>query len=200
MPVTSEIKEKLKLWTKRIGPSASSRKKVVVIGSDYHVGKATVLALTKIHDDAVEAYAGTDDKLVHPVDIDGVQTVKADLADKINLSMALTVYDSAYIVVPLHAGGVQLTINGIEAAKEAGIKFVLLLAVIPRDTDDTTFEKEFAPAKDAIERCGIDFAIVRLPLDDDTPIAVGDAGKESASILAHPSQHVGKTYSLETAR
>lgn len=85
------------------------------------------------------------------------------LADKAGLTTSLVPYDAAYIVVPGHESGTQLAINGIDAAKEAGIKFVLLLSVVPRDTDEATFEKEFEPVKDALENSGIDHAVVRLP-------------------------------------
>jgi uncharacterized protein YbjT (DUF2867 family) len=200
MTITSNLKEKLKLLSKKVSTSAGSRKKVIVIGSEYHVGHATLLALTKIHDDAVDAYAGTKDKVANPVDLDGVQTVKADLADKAGLARSLVGYDAAYIIVPGNASGISLTVNGIQAAKEADVKFVLLLSVVPIDTDDSRFEEEFAPVKDAIETSEIDFAIVRLRLEAKTPVAVGDIGKESAQILANPSKHAGKTYDLETSQ
>ena len=199
MAIASDMKHKLKVLSKKISPSAGTRKKVIVIGSEYHVGHATLLALTQLHDDEVEAFAGTKDKVANPVDLP-IQTVKADMADKSALTRSLVGYDGAYIVVPGNKSGISLTINGIQAAKEADVKFVLLLSVLPTGMDEATYETEFAPVKEEIEKSGIDYAVVRLPLEADTPVAVGDVGKESAKILAHPSKHAGKTYNLEAAQ
>ena len=199
MAIASDMKHKLKVLSKKISPSAGTRKKVIVIGSEYHVGHATLLALTQLHDDEVEAFAGTKDKVANPVDLP-IQTVKADMADKSALTRSLVGYDGAYIVVPGNKSGISLTINGIQAAKEADVKFVLLLSVLPTGMDEATYETEFSPVKEEIEKSGIDYAVVRLPLEADTPVAVGDVGKESAKILAHPSKHAGKTYNLEAAQ
>lgn len=200
MTIATDLKHKLEVVAKKVTPGPSNRQKVIVIGSQYHVGHATLLALRSLHDDSVQAFAGTDDKIQNSLDIDGIQYVKADLADKVSLARSLVGYDSAYIVVPgKQKGGVQFAVNGIEAAKEAGVKFVLLMSVIGQDSDESTSEKEFQPIRDAVEASGLDYAIVRLPLEPETLVAVGDVGKESAKILADPSEHVGKEYRLEAA-
>jgi uncharacterized protein YbjT (DUF2867 family) len=200
MTIAKDLKDKLKHVAKKINPSPASRKKVIVIGSKYHVGEATLLALTSLHNDAVQAYAGTEDKIKNPVDLEGVQTVQTNLADPAGLARSLVGYDAAYIVVPGHSGGIQLTLNGIQAAKEADVKFLLLMSVISQNSDESTFEEEFQPIRDAVEESGMDYTIVRLPLDAETPVAVGDAGKAAAEILSHPSKHAGKEYKLETAQ
>ncbi|KAL3910835.1 MAG: hypothetical protein SGILL_007531 [Bacillariaceae sp.] len=199
MAIATEMKEKLKVLSKKISPSAGSRQKVIVIGSEYHVGHATLLALTQLHDDEVEAFAGTKDKVANAVDLP-IQTVKADMADKAGLTRSLVGYDSAYIIVPSNKSGISLTMNGIQAAKDADVKFVLLLCVVPTDVNEEEYETEFAPVKEEIEKSAIDYAVVRLPLEAHTPVAVGDVGKESAKILAHPSKHAGKTYTLEAVQ
>jgi len=197
--IAGNIKESLKVLAKKVSPSSTSRKKVIVIGSEYHVAKATLLALAAIHDDTVQAFAGTEDKLANSFDLEGIETVQVDLKDNASLARSLEGFDAAYIVVPGHSRGVQMTLNGIEAAKDAGVKFVLLLSVMKSGVDETTFAKEFKPVEDAIEQSGLDYALVRLPLEEEH-IAVGDVGKESAKILADPEEHVGKKYILEASQ
>ncbi|KAG7360694.1 NADPH-binding protein [Nitzschia inconspicua] len=199
MTIVEGLKEKLKIVSKNLQLSSASRKKVIVIGSQYHIGRATLLALSSLHDETVDAYAGTDDKIMNAANIDGIQDVQANLADTAGLARSLVGYDAAYIVVPCHGGGTQLTINGIQAAKQADVKFILLLSVIGQDSDEATFEKKFQPIRDAVEDSGIEYSIIKLPLEPEKPVAVGDVGKESAKILADPSDHVGKEYKFEAS-
>jgi len=199
----------------------SSLPKIIVVGASGYIGKATLSALVSRHGKDVQVYAGVRDPVKFG-DMEGVTAVKADMSDKDALSKALKdgVYDRAFLVIPGHADRTKLGLNGLEAAKEAGIKHVLLLSVLTAETD-TIFGHQFKPLEDAVKNLGIGYTIVRLPLFMDnnyahvgsikeqntfyspqdpeqkhTPVAVADVGKASADILATPNKHEGKTYKL----
>jgi uncharacterized protein YbjT (DUF2867 family) len=199
--------------------SGSSPRRVIVVGASGYIGRATLGALASRHSDTVQAFAGvrrpdTFEKM------ENVETVTADMGDKAALAMTLKGYDAAYLVIPGDIDRTQLGINGIEAAKEAGVKFLLVLSVLSVGTE-TIFGRQFAPIEEAAQKCGLDYAIVRLPIFMDnhwantwsvkeqstfydprdgtkmhTPVAVSDVGKACADILADPTKHVGATYHL----
>ena len=192
---------------------------VIVIGSSGYIGKATLAALTSRHAGKVQAFAGVRNPDRFDT-MDKVEAVQADMGDKAALAEALKGFDSAFLVVPGHENRTELAINGIEAAKAAGLKFLLVLSVLTSGTD-SIFGKQFKPIEAKLKESGLDYAIVRLPLFMDnnyanvgsikgqstfydprdptklhTPVAVSDVGKAAADILADPSKHNGKTYKL----
>ena len=144
------------------------------------------------------------------------------MGDKDALSTTLRegAYDSVFLVVPGHEDRTSLTINALEAAKDAATKFVLVLSVLTSGTD-TIFGRQFKTIEETTKSIGVNHAIIRLPLFMDnnyanvgsikdqatfydprdpsklhTPVAVGDVGKAAADILANPNKHSGKTYKL----
>ena len=196
-----------------------SNTKVIVVGASGYVGKATLAALTSRHADKVKTFAGVRNPDKFDT-MDNVEVVKADMGDKTSLAKTMRGFDAAYLVVPGHESRTELALNGIEAAKEAGVKFLLVLSVLTVGTD-SIFGKQFATIEQKTKESGIDYAIVRLPIFIDnnyasagsikdqgtfydprdptkmhTPVAVTDVGKASADILANPNKHVGKTYKL----
>jgi len=200
-------------------------RKVIVVGASGFIGKATLSALVSRHggnsssSDGLEIYAGVRDTSKFG-DMAGVTVINADMGDKTMLAKTLKGFDAVYLVVPGHAERTQLAIDGIEAAKEAGIKFLLVLSVTTAGTD-SVFGKQFEPIEAKTKESGIDYAIVQLPIfldnnfahiasvkeqstfyDPRNPskassaVSVADAGKAAADILAKPARHVGKTYKL----
>jgi uncharacterized protein YbjT (DUF2867 family) len=147
--------------------------------------------------------------------------VKADMGDKDALTTALKGFNTVFLVIRGHEQRTELGINAIEATKEAGVKFTVVLSVLTPGTD-SIFGKQFDPIEEKTkETFGADYAIIRLPLfmdnnyahvgsikDQDTfydprdpsklhtPVAAGDVGKAVADIMADPSKHAGKTYKL----
>ena len=74
-----------------------------------------------------------------------------------------------YIVTPSGEYRASLTISTAEAAKEAGVKRVLVVSVLGAlALPDTIFGKEFGKIENAISTLGIPFTILRLPyfIDD----------------------------------
>ena len=198
----------------------ATNNKVIVLGASGYVGKATLAALTSRYTtDKVQTFAGV--RNPDKFDMPDVTAVKADMGDKQALSKTLADFGSVFVVVPGHEDRTNLAINAIEAAKEAGVKFVLMLSVLTSGTE-SIFGKQFQGIESAIQESGLDHAIVRLPLFIDnnyahvgsikgepstfhdprdptklhTPVAVGDVGKAAADILVAPTKHHGKVYKL----
>lgn len=213
-----KLNRKAKVQENDLTPSTQ---KVIVVGASGYVGKATLAALTARHSNQVQVFAG----VRNPEKFDAMEkvtTVAADMGDKAALTQTLKGFDSVYLVVPGHENRTQLAINGLQAAKQAGVNFVLVLSVATAGTD-SIFGQQFAPIEVTAKTIGINYAIVRLPLFIDnnwahvgsikghdaptfydprdptkrhTPVAVSDVGKASADILANPAKHHGKTYTL----
>jgi len=221
--ITGEKATTVDEWCKMNAPGFGSvlQSKVFVVGASGYIGKATLSSLVSRHGNQVQIHAGVRNPAKFG-EMEGVTVVKADMGDKASLVKALKEggYDSAFLVIPGHADRTQLGINGLEAAKEAGIKHVLLLSVLTAETD-TIFGRQFKPLEDRVKVLGMSYTIVRLPLFIDnnlahvgsiqqqdtfyvpqdptkmhTPVAVGDVGKAAADILADPTKHNGKVYKL----
>jgi len=198
----------------------SSLPKIIVVGASGYIGKATLSSLVSRHGHELEIHAGVRNPSKFG-EMDGVTVVKADMGDKRALVKTLKQgYSRVFLVIPGHEDRTQLGLNGLDAAKEAGIKHVLLLSVVSADTD-TIFGRQFKPLEQKVKQLGISHTIVRLPLFIDnnyahvgsikeqgtfytpqdptkmhTPVAVGDVGKAAADILADPTKHNGKVYKL----
>ena len=219
-PVNKRKNISKQIKPKQYNQDMSPQPKVIVVGASGYIGKAALQALASRHAGRLAAYAGVRDTSKFDAAIDGIKVVQANMGDKKALAQALRGYDRVFLVVPGHERRTELALNGIEAAKAAGIKFLLVLSV-PTSGEKTIFGKQFEPIEKQTKESGIDYAIIRLPLFIDnnyanvgsikgqatfydprdptklhTPVAVADAGKAAADILANPTAHVGKTYKL----
>jgi len=198
----------------------STPTKVIILGASGYVGKATLASLTSRHGQQVkQVHAGVRNPEKFET-MEGVTAVPADMNDKESLAQVLKGYDSVFLVTPGHEQRTQLALNGIEAAKKAGVKFILVLSVLTSGTN-SIFGKQFALIENETKNSGLKHAIVRLPLFMDnnyanaesikmqstfydprdpskrhTPVAVSDVGKAAADILASPHKHYSKTYKL----
>lgn len=192
--------------------------RVLVLGASGSIGKATLGSLTSRHPE-VETFAGVRDPSKF-VPIEGVTPVKADMGNEAELATVLKDYQRVYIVTPSALERQALATSALNAAKKAGVQFVLLLSVSSAG-QDTIFGKQFGPLEKHAKSLGLPFTIVRLPVFVDnfwgsastikdqgtfydprdptklhTPVVVADAGKASAAILANPSKFTGQTYHL----
>ena len=200
---------------------------VLVIGASGYIGVATVAALAAKYADKVEVRAGVrnPEKADKLKAIGGVSVVQATMGDKENLKSALKGVDSLYIVTPGAKDRAPLTIATAEAAKEAGVKFILVVSVPTANLTDTIFGAQLSEVEDKVGKLGVPYAFLRLPffvenlwlfkdsiagqgtiyypVNPDKPytsVVVEDAGKAGAAILADPSKHAGKTYTLVSDR
>jgi len=115
---------------------------------------------------------------------------------------------------------ISLTKNAIDAAKEAGVRFVLLGSVPGAEQMGALFQKEFYQAETHLEQSGLSYAILRMsvfvenilvakdalrggqypqPLGANgsfCPVSVSDIGQMAACILANPARHHGSIYTI----
>ena len=198
-----------------------------MIGASGNIGTATVAALSARYMNKVEIRAGVrnPDKAEKLKAIAGISVVQATMGEKENLKRVLKEVDSLYIVTPGAKDRAALTIATAEAAKEAGVKFLLVLSVPTVNLTDTIFGMQLSEVEDKVGKLGVPYAFLRLPffvenlwlfkdsiieqgaiyypIDPDKPytsVVVEDAGKAAAAILVDPSKHAGKTYTLVSHR
>jgi len=115
---------------------------------------------------------------------------------------------------------INLAKKVVDAAKKAGVKFVVLGSVLGSEYEAITFGKEFRELERYIEASGIQWSFLRMGAFTENalgskgafehgiypqalgktgsfaPIATNDIGLAAATILAHPDPHVGKAYAL----
>ena len=200
---------------------------VFVIGASGSVGSATVQALSAKYADKVEIRAGVrnPDKADKLKTIAGVSIVQAEMGAKDELVGTFTGVNALYIVTPGVENRAELAVATAEAAKEAGVKHVVVVSVPSADLPDTVFGRQFKPIEEKISKLGVPFTILRLPffvenhwaLKDSivgkssifspvdptkpfTAVVVEDAGRASAAILANPAKHASKTYTIISNR
>uniref|UniRef100_A0A1X7U149 NmrA-like family domain-containing protein 1 n=1 Tax=Amphimedon queenslandica TaxID=400682 RepID=A0A1X7U149_AMPQE len=197
---------------------------VLVAGASGNIGAATVSVLAEKYADKVEIRAGArnPDKIpARP----NVTVVKAVMGDKDQLKEPLKGVDVLYIVTPGAEDRAPLTIRTAEAAKEAGVKFILVVSAPTVILPDTVFGKQLSEIEDKVSKLGIPYSFLRLPIfidniwgskdtivsqsafyapqSPDKPaiyIAVEDAAKAGAAILTDYSKHNGKGYTIQSDR
>ena len=197
---------------------------VLVTGASGNIGAATVSVLAEKYADKVEIRAGVRNPDKVPAR-PGVTVVKAVMGDKDQLKEPLKGVDVLFIVTPGAEDRAPLTIKTAEAAKEAGVKFILVVSTPSVTVPDTIFGKQFVEIEDKISKLGIPYSFLRLPMfmenmwgrkdtivsqsafyapqSPDKPaiyIAVEDAAKAAAAILTDYSKHNGKGYTIHCDR
>ena len=204
-----------------------SKPVVFVIGATGNIGTAAVASLAAKYTDKVEIRAGArnPDKADKLKAIAGITIVKAEMGKKDELVNTFKGVNALYIVTPSTQNRTELAIVTAEAAKEAGVKAVVVVSVATADLTDTLFGRQFNEIEDKISKLGVPYTILRLPyfvenhwgfkdsiigqssiyspIDPTKPfsvIATEDAGKAAAAILVDPTKHVNKTYDVVSDR
>lgn len=145
-----------------------------------------------------------------PIDADDVE----------NLTAAFKDIDELFIIPTATDYKVSHARNYIRAAKQANVKFVLLLSMTGADDRNYLFADQFSDIEETLKRSGIDnHCVLRsnfymqnlllykdqlkqgalpLPIHNGSfnPIDVDDIGKAAQKILADCNQHKGKWYNL----
>ena len=196
---------------------------VFVIGASGKIGSATVAALAAKYADKVEIRAGVrnPDKAPESIKVPGVTIVQAVMGEKEKLTEIFKGVDALFIVTPGAKNRAALTIETAEAAKEAGVKFLLAVSTTSVVYPET-FLKEFQEIEDKLSQLNTPYSILRLsaffenmlaaykkniveistfygsvyPSEPEASLAVEDAGKAAAAILTDYEKHNGKTYDL----
>ena len=105
---------------------------VFVIGASGNIGLATLHVLSTKYTDKVEIRAGVrdPDKADKVKAIAGVNVVKAAQGDKTQLVKVFEGVTSLFIVVPGTENRTELSTKTAEAAKEAGVKHLVVVSVL----------------------------------------------------------------------
>ena len=203
----------------------ASKPVVFVIGASGNVGAATVSVLAAKYADKVEIRAGVrnPDKAPQSIKVPSVNIVKALMGDTENLKVSLRGVDALFIVTPGAENRAALTISTAEAAKEAGVKFILVVSIPTVPYSNILFGRQLQEIEDKVSKVGVSYCFLRLPLfidnnwgnkdtivgqsafyapqSPDKPasyVAVEDAGKAAAAILTDYSKHDKKAYSVSS--
>ena len=200
---------------------------VFVIGASGNIGSATVQALSTRFSDKLDIRAGVrnPDKADKLKGVKGVTVIRAEMGVKGELVNTFKGVDALYIVTPPTENRVELVTTTAEAAKEAGVKHILVVSGCIAANPNTGFGKQFIDIEVAISKLGVSYTILRLPMFleillsykstiqessqfylpvDPTKhlsfVAVEDAGVASAVILVDPKKHANKTYNIVSNR
>ena len=204
-----------------------SKPVIFVIGATGNIGTATLQALSDKYAGQFDIRAGVrnPDKADKLKSLAGITVVQATQGDKDSLVGVLKGVDALYIIAPGTENRAELVIKTAEAAKAAGVKFLLVLSVATADVTDTIFGRQLNAVESAVTKLNVPHAFLRLPLFVEnywsfkdpiqsqssiyspvdpskpyTPVVVEDAGKAGAAILADWQKHVNKTYTVVSDR
>ncbi|KAL3914446.1 MAG: hypothetical protein SGILL_006098, partial [Bacillariaceae sp.] len=203
-----------------MGTSMSSinAPKTMIVGGGGCVGISTLESLLLRGNGQLNLCCGVRNVKKFQKHMIDVPTVPMDMANKRQMTEALRGFDRAFIVVPSCENRTQLAMNALEAAKEAGVKYILLLSVTIASSRHTVFGGQFRPLEEKLHTLGMPYTIIRCPMflenllshgqsvaEDDriydprdpreqfSGVAVSDVGKCAADILLNPSKHTNKT-------
>ena len=192
---------------------------VFVIGASGLVGSSTLKVLSEKYSDTVEIRAGVrnPDKAEKLKSLPNVAVTRAEMGDAA-LKDTLRGVDALYIVTPGTELRVPITIATAEAAKEAGVKHIM---VISGTINDTFVGRQFFKLNSAVKALGVPYTFLKLPffidnylqfkdsikeqgaiycqVDGSKPfisVVVSDIAKASAVILVNPEKHVNETYEI----
>ena len=204
-----------------------SKPVIFVIGATGSIGAATLQALSDKYAGRFDIRAGVrnPDKADKLRNLAGVTVVQATQGDKDNLVGVFKGVDALYIVAPRTENRAALVIKTAEAAKTAGVKFVLVLSLPVADLPDTVFGGQFHEIEVTVAKLNVPHAFIRLPnfvenywafkdtiqsqssiyvpVDPSKPftsVVAEDAGKAAAAVLADWEKHVNKTYTIVSDR
>ena len=207
--------------------SKMSEQVIFVIGATGPIGSATVQALSDKYAGKFDIRAGVrnPEKADKLKTLPGVTVVQATMGDEDNLVGALSGIEALFIVTPGVENRVELVVKTAEAAKAAGVQFLLVVSGATAVLTDTIFGKQLSEMEAAVAKLSVPHAFLRLafflenylsfkdaiqaqnsiysPQDPSKPtllVAVGDVGKAAATVLANWQKHVNKTYTLVSTR
>jgi NAD(P)H dehydrogenase (quinone) len=199
-----------------------SAEKFLVIGATGRTGRHTVQhLLEKGH--AVRALVHQEDERSEALRGTGAEVVVGDLLEHDDTIGATAGTSAAYFCYPIRPGIIQATAYFADAARRAGLKAVINMSQISAREDskshaardhwiaERVFDWSGVPTvhlrptffsewlilpwvRDAI----VDEGVINLPFGEGrhAPIAAEDQARLIATILADPTAHIGRTYTL----
>jgi NAD(P)H dehydrogenase (quinone) len=199
-----------------------SAEKFLVTGATGETGRYTVQRLLeKGH--AVRALVHKEDERSEALRGTGAEVVVGDLLEHDDAIRATAGTSAAYFCYPVRPGLIQATAYFADAAKRAGLKAVVNLSQISAREDSKSHAgRDHWIAERVLDWSGVpvvhlrptffaqwllyrfsrativEDGIIDLPYDEGrhAPIAAEDQARLIAAILAEPTAHLGKTYTL----
>lgn len=189
-----------------------SKKTIFLTGATGNIGKETFKHLDKKKN---EIKVGVrDESRAQEFKRQGAQVVVFDMDKRETLLPAFRGVDILLVIPPSSNKRSEQLVTTIEAAKEAGVKGVLLFSIVGASENRILFQKQLLPAEEAAKRSGMKYIIagapffqenflgakegVKFPLRDGafTSSSIYDIGRTLAMLLENPEPHYGRTYSL----
>jgi uncharacterized protein YbjT (DUF2867 family) len=191
---------------------------ILVTGASGTVGRPVLREVRKTGKPFKAMYRNTEDASKAPA---GVPTVIGDFASKDNLRTDLQGVDTVYLVCSPIPQLVELESNVIDAARENGVKHIVLNSALGAADYPKSFPSWHRKVEDKLKSCGLGYTIVRpngfmqnimaylapsIREQGAFYAAMGDARTSYldvrdiatviAKTLASPADHAGKTYEL----
>jgi len=198
---------------------------IAVIGATGNTGRATVKELQALGEDPLCVIR--DPEKAKTVLASGSRTAVAEITDRKALEQALRGVKSVFVVTGHNPQTAQQQINILEAAKAAGVEFIVKVsggrALVSPDSPSVVGRGHYE-IEAAIKSSGLDWCILSpglfmqntftqiesirndgkiiQPFAKELPLAfidVRDTGAVGARIAANPSAHAGKLYAFTGA-
>ena len=199
-------------------------KKVFITGASGQTGIHTVRWITK-HGTNLEVYGGIhkgeEQKQECLLREHPIKSMVIEATDPTGLVHQFKEVQDLFVIPPSTADKVAKACNYIDAAREADVKFILLLSVVGTDRDDYLWGRQFVQIEEHLKKkvekhrwCILrtpfymqNFFLYKrqiaegyLPLPTGTgkfaPLDVCDVGVVAGSILANCASHKGNVYEL----
>lgn len=196
-------------------------KNVLIAGATGDTGRAAVresLALGL----KVRAMVRKIDDRSNALQSQGAEIVVGDMTDINSLRTAMQGVDAAYFVYPVQEGLIAATVNFAQAAKEAGVKYVLNLSQRSANRESTSNScRDTYIAEQVFDWSGVPVVhlrptlflewllypfqlpyiqqgVLRIPAGKGrhSPIAADDQGRVIAALLKNADGHIGETINL----
>jgi len=137
-------------------PNFTTRPILVTGATGRHGGTgATVARLLRDHGLPVRAFTRTADNRVGALKALGIEVATGDLHDRQSLTAALEDVEVAYFTYPVAAGVVDAAANFASAAREAGLKRLVVMSMCASQPDaPSAFAREYGLAEELLDRPG----------------------------------------------
>ena len=207
--------------------AAQKQKKpvVFVVGADGMIGRMAVSVLSSMYGETMDIRVGVQNlsRAKRLKSLTGVTILQAKLGEKKKLKKLFQHVDEVYLIssdVEVEDRA-QRVIDTAKAAKDAGVKYLLVYSTVAAEDPDTIFGKQYKLIEKEVSHLGVSYTILRLPIFVDnllghrasikkastinwparpdapfTPVVTKDASVAAAVILNSPQRHVGKTYTI----
>lgn len=194
--------------------------KILVTGATGTIGKEVVRAL-RAKNLEVRAGARTPEKLEGLKKL-GAEVVALDFENPASVKAAFQGVDRVFLLTPFVQDPLPLVKGALQAAKEAGVRFVLRMSAAGADPNSPgTLAREHGLGENLVKESGIAWAVIQPIFFMDNfhnysaqsikgqsavygaagtgktaYVSSADVGAVAAEILANPDKHASRTYSI----